>query len=393
MVAKAVVILDPSGKPLSNCVACLSGVYSPLTNTDGYSLFGQLFSAGLTSIIIFANGYKSYVQPVTLSNENQNIIIGGTSTDPMNINLPNLSFSKPSRDSIINVQANFCNLFDAEGWPIFEPFIDELILHNMPKALDWIARLHAAGSTHLTVGFSGGSYNENLGWAPSYPIPGHDWSSDVKGFSEIVNWVKSQGFIPWIKLDTDGIVFDPNGNGVGWQWGIDNFKSVLPLLSEHFEDCLWGTGWDGCFPVWTPDQTLQMIRLLRSILGTKACIETEFGGPPTVGYCHMGGGPADWTSDKLGDLDVFSVELTSYPPDAPRIQETASRLLGPVAKNIDPANLGPFYLAGQKTKVCYMETCAYQIIRKQLTSLDAINIANQGKFYGFTSFGNGLPNV
>jgi hypothetical protein len=390
MAAKAIVVLGPSGLPLANCVGRLNGADSPLTNSDGYALFGQSFMAGPTYLVVFANGFKTYIQPVSLNDQNQNLLVGGNSTDPENINLPPLSFNKPSRDSIINVQANFCNLFDADGWPIFEDFIDWLILNNPTKAEDWVTRLKAAGSTHITLGLSG-DYNGNLGWIDRYPVPSIDWSADIGKFSVILDWVIAHDLIPFMKLNLDGFDFDPTGNGVGYNWGIKNLPTELPKLEKYFKSCLWSTGWDGCFPGWSVAQLLQMLRLLRNILGPDACIDTEFGN----GYSHMGSASGDWAPDKLGILDNFSLEIMTYPPPIIGVQQLASRLLGPNAKNIDQPNVGPYYLKGldKKTNICYFEDIGYQCIRKQATSQDAILAANYGANYGFTSFGNGQPSL
>lgn len=386
--AKAVVIFDPSGAPLPNAIGVLMGNNSPLTNVDGYALFGGDYPSGPTYIIVVANGYKSYIQPLTLTDFNQNIYIGGTSPNPNDINLPALSFNQPSHDSIINVKANFCNLFDATGIPVFDAFIGSLLMSNPLKANDWFVRLKQIGTTHMNVALSI-RYDENLGWAPTYPIAGYDFTNDLVSFAKILNVVINNGFIPIIKLAFDGQAYDPVGWTYGWQWGMDNLQRIKDGLIPFVNTCLWSTGFDGCFPDWTRDQTIQMLQKMRAVLGEQACIDTEFGNE----YCHMGQAGNDWTPDTLGILDCFSIEVMQYPPDVNGLQQVASRLLGPQATNIAPENVGPYYLANltKKINICLYETIAYQCSRKQATSADAIAVANTAAQYGYKSFGNGQP--
>lgn len=393
MTAKAIVVFGQDGNPLAGATAIMNGFYTPLTNQDGYAIFGVGFAAGLTFIIIVANGYKNYIQPINLANLNQNIYIGGKSTNPNDINLPPLSFNKPSRESICNVKANFCNLFDADGIPIFDAFISSLIFNNqIIKSDDWFARLKAANTTHMNVALSI-RYNENLGWAPTYPIDGIDLTKDLDVFSEILLAVQENGFIPIIKLAFDGQSYDSNGWTYGWQWGMDNIERIAKDLSPFIDTCLWSTGFDGCFPDWSRDQTIAMLQKMRAILGEQACIDTEFGNE----YSHMGQGEADWADDKLGILDNFSIEVMQYPPDVNGLSQTAARLLGPAATNIIPEvpMPPPYYLRNttKKVNICLYESIAYQITRKQATEQDAIRVANTCAFYGFKSFGNGQPNV
>jgi len=315
--------------------------------------------------------------------------------------------TNPTRDQIINVKANFCNVFDSEGIPIFDGFIDYLIINDSVKANDWVVKLKAANTTHITLDLSG-NYLENLGWTPLYPIPGMDWSNDLSGFSNIIDWVQNRGFIPIIKLAFDGQGAgpgwnDPIGWTYGWQWGMDNMERIANGLSKHIKKVLWSTGWDGCFPTWTRNQTILMLQHMRKILGPEACIDTEFNGPGSVGYTHMGLGAGDWTPETLGILDNFSIEAT-FSPDVNGIQQVAARLLGSQAKNIEPPNyyagkppsddncfLTQMINLGKKINMCWFEQNAYLFIRKLINENQARDASTTVANYGFTSFGNGQP--
>ena len=295
--------------------------------------------------------------------------------------------SMPERSQIINVRANFCNLRDSDDIPIFEPFISQLILGNGVKADEWANKLKAAGSTHLCLNLSG-DYGEHLGWTVRYPVPGADYTNRISDFSDILDWVIQRGFIPIVKLACDGQGYDPIGMTYGWQWGMNNVPSIISHLSKYIPYCLWSTGWDGCFPNWSPTQTVSFLRMLKAI-DPNINISTEFSGPGSVGYCHLGNGAADWNNNQLDLLDAFEIEVNAYPADEEGVRETATRLLGPNAQNTPQM---PYYLNGKKeVGIIYFETCAYQEIRKQIVPSDAIVAANIGKKYGFTNFGNGIP--
>lgn len=358
-------------------------------NPDGYYLFNSSFEAGSTFVRVIANGMKPALYPITLDGNNQEIHFGVDGGPDNTIHLPGLSFEKPSRDRIINVKANFCNLYDAQGLPIFEDFIDTLIVEDEARAEDWITRLRAAGSTHITVTLSG-DYPEALGWIDRYPIIGKDWTRDLTGFAQCLDWIISRGFIPIVKLATDGLAYDNAGLTYGWKWGMDKLPNILNDLSRFWDSCLWSTGFDGCFPTWSSKQTIQMLRMLKSVMGDKGNIDTEFAGPGSISYCHMGRGAEDWADDQLGLLDCFSLELEVFPAQAEGISQTATRLLGPNAKNCPTT---PYYLANttKKINICFFETVAYWFIHK--VTNDYKTDANLGKFYGFTSFGNGLPDA
>lgn len=92
---KAIMVFGSQGQPLQNVIGILGGVVSPLTNIDGYALLPANFDSKLTTLIIVADGAKTYLKVITLSDFTQNIYIGKVSSNPNDISLPSLSFSKP----------------------------------------------------------------------------------------------------------------------------------------------------------------------------------------------------------------------------------------------------------------------------------------------------------
>lgn len=339
-------------------------------------------------IMVFAPGYAPYSYFAVTGNllefQNETLDITVTLTP---------SFKKPSRSQIINVKANLCNLRDSDDIPIFDIFIASLIRDgNYAKANEWINILKANG-THINIAISG-DYDEYLGWATRYPISGFDFTNDIPAFSSILDYVIQRGLIPIIKLATDGLQYDPAGKTYGWQWGMDNLPIILPKLDKYIPLGMFSTGFDGCFPTWSPEQTIQMLRMLRNVLGPTACIDTEFSGPASESMCyiHLGQGAANWVPDQLGILDNFSLEVLSYPPSDGGIAQTATRLLGPRALNCPQT---PWYLeqmsAIKDINMCFYENGAYQAIRKIITPAQSNSLQDSAKYYGYKSFGNGQP--
>jgi hypothetical protein len=348
-----------------------------ITNQDGYVLFNYMPNDAMVEVFVVCAGYRNYFQQMTLGDSNINYNISLTP-----------SFKKPSRDRIINVKANLCNLYDADNNPIFEPMINWLVLNNPPKAFDWVKRAKDAGSTHYNLAIAC-NYRNN-------PVPGTDFTQDLATFSKIIDWIKAQGLVPIVKLAMDGQRFDPNGLTYGWQWGMDNIERIADGLSKHNDSVLWSTGFDGCFPDWNPNQTIQMLRKMRAVLGNSAQIDTEFAGPPGAwGYIHMGNGGADWAPDKLGILDHFSLEAEAFPiqVDGEGSQEIATRLLGPNCL-IGPQT--PYYLAGLNKYIAidvYETVATWFYNGRVATSQDAIDAANGMTKWGFKCFGNGVPTI
>lgn len=344
-----------------------------ITNNDGYVLFDFMPNNEKVYVTFQCNGYVNLAQDMDLGDSNINYQIH---LSP--------SFNKPSRDRIINVKANLCNLYDADNNPIFEPMINWLVINDRAKAKDWTDRAKANRSTHYNLAIAC-NYRNN-------PVPGLDFTNDLSTFSQIIDWIKSQGLIPIVKLAFDGQGYDPNGFTYGWQWGMDNIDRIANGLSKHIDSVLWSTGFDGCFPDWNPDQTVQMLRRMREVLGTSAQIDTEFAGPGTWGYIHLGNGSSDWTPDKLGILDHFSLEAETFPVDTGvPAQQIATRLLGPNCL-IGPQT--PYYLAGldKTVGINVYETVAYWFYNsREATSEDAIQVATDMAKYGFKCFGNGIP--
>ena len=379
-------IQGPDGSPLAgvvlNATSPTVGPWSGVTDCAGN--FIPMLSAAHYDIRLTKAGYKEMVWPTDLAD-------CGVITQAMEYE--NIT---PTRDKIINVQGNFLNLFDSDDIPIWDIYLATLyVQNNMTKFNEWLNAIRVNGGTHVNLAISY-NYDEQLGWINRYPFPGQDFTLNKWDiFREVVREVRSRGFIPIIKLAMDGQDYDPIGWTHGWNWAMSNMDVLSRETYEFNESALFSTGFDGCFPNWSPAQTKMLLQKMRMNFGEKACIDTEFSGPGTTGYIHMGNGAGDWVPDSLGILDSFSAMSMVIPPDSTGIQQISSRLLGPASKNIDPSNAGPWYLqqmnAIKKINMCMYETCAFDIIRKKANSVQAKQIAQFCNNFGWTSFGNGTP--
>lgn len=379
-----ITILDPNMEPLSgvalNATSPTNGPWNGITNCAGQ--FIPNLAAGHYDIRLSKPGFKEITWPTDLAD-------CGKISQAMEYD--NIT---PSRDKIINVQGNFLNLFDSGDIPIWDIYLATLFVQGNPKYNEWLNILRANNTTHINLAISY-NYQEQLGWTNRYPFDGMDFTRDYDPFRAVVNDIQSKGFIPIIKLAMDGQDFDPVGWTYGWNWAMREMDTLAKELAAFNESALFSTGFDGCFPNWSPAQTKMLLQKMRAEFGDKACIDTEFSGPGTTGYIHMGNGAGDWVPDSLGILDSFSAMSMVIPPDSIGIQQIASRLLGPNSKNIDPSNAGPWYLqqmnAIKKINCGMYETCAFDIIRKKANSVQAKQIAQTCNNYGFQSFCNGQP--
>jgi hypothetical protein len=199
MAAKAIVVLGPSGLPLANCIGRLDGVDSPLTNaTDGYALFPKFFSAGDYSLIVFANGFKTYIQPVSLSDRNQNLIVGGNSTDPMNINLPPLSFNHPSLDVIRHVKGNFGGIIVPElqfGFSNKVLFTPGYVVESAKVRMIIRKRYLDAGFSHFPIN----TYNDTPIYHNYYP----QWDDSL--INQYLEELLDDNIIPMCSLFPDNV--------------------------------------------------------------------------------------------------------------------------------------------------------------------------------------------
>lgn len=316
---------------------------------------------------------------------------------------------KPTREKILAVQGNFCNLHDSKGRVIFTPFI-----MSLPKEEreDWYRILKAARSTHITLAVTYFYHSsENI-----YPIEGRDWRSDLHGWVELVWEAIDYGFIPDIALTQgDGdYLNDPNSDT---RWFMNNGVALMTAIRAAGEDltewCYWRYGWEP-----DPPSCIDCIPKLREACGPTAviCLHLQ------VDYVDPSGeGNAFWMNPRIieAKVDIFAFQCKECHPDhyddygqplwensaiqsADRMFKTGTSMPGAKGhKYFDkPSNsvkehpgaaLGPFYMGPSNPTILFYECQAYHYIRHHFGDDYVQKVSHRAKEFGFTLFGNGVP--
>lgn len=261
----------------------------------------------------------------------------------------------PSRDQVLAVNADFCNLWDSQGRIIFSPFLLTLMDQHDPLADEWFAKFRDAGDTHIVVAVS---YDYR-----SYYIQGRDFHDRMGDFRTYLREIIKRGFIPIIKLGADGQDANPGGGTYGYPWTIAHLHDIIEPLRDLVPYALWDPGWEvagGGGGDWTGIEVTNFGRALRDALG-----------PLGATGLHLGQG----TGYIGNDYDVFL-----WQPAQPLDQN--------VSKNtID----GHYLLANSTIPVVVFEFDAFDAFWGGCRE-DCVR--RNAQFFhdlGFTHFGNGQP--
>lgn len=266
MSAKAVVVKDTRGPVVHAEVTLNAGWTFPLTNKDGYTIYPASLSAQSAYVKVFADGYKPYLQLVSLDGNNQEIHIGGDPNfgPPNTIHLPPLSFKRPllppSREEVCNGQTTQQGLY-----------VRTIRYGQMPwwgacwAWLDTQSRQEAAqqlllnGDTICLIGVpSGGAL---------YPEPNQFYSEDKfpplsSTPAQIRNMVEEAldlGFTAvWLFLGGD------DGGTVGFPIAVAQAQALGPILEDLLDYVMVVPGWDGVWYGYTPDQVAMFSFIARS---------------------------------------------------------------------------------------------------------------------------------
>ena len=305
--AKAVVVLNPAGTPLPNCLALLGGLQSPLTNADGYALWPQPFEAGPTSLIVFANGYPSYVQSVTLSGANENLIVGGTGTPaPGNQNLPPLPVSfKPAPRSY---RGNMCGSRVPGLPPVAGGAADPTLV------LSWfIDRYPSAFRQQIYQTWKQeGQTDVLVSWPDS-----RGFGQSPQQFQATCQELIQNGFFPCVMLCSKD--YDPTDT----QGILNNINPVLPyLLGLVPRACI---GWE--LSLWLSPTVVQELidALAPQFIAAKALMYVHFGagtfawqqpGQPTSAFWNQNVGKLTGIlhqrdpDEDNGDMGMYQARIT-----------------------------------------------------------------------------------
>lgn len=285
------------------------------------------------------------------------------------------------------VRANFCNLTDSTGRPIFS----SCLAAQAPAMQDeWIQRERDAGGTHYAFSIESG-YHDLYGPTINFYTAGRmaEWLTTL-------DRVLAAGLMP--------IVFLSSGDRYP---GADYFRGVLAAIpATYYERVVWVCGWECVKGGWSSAQYLDGNLAIRRALGPAPIMASHL----STGRLSFASNPVEpddpWAGDEMACWRYgwesigghpFAVFLYQSPvPDEPfdpylpgswgeRAREVIDRLLG----GRPPA---PDWFAGiRRPTAIWYEATAFTFIRGQSTSDDARAVARDAQSLGYQGFGNGLP--
>lgn len=157
-------------------------------------------------------------------------MLGGVTPIPVPPAVP-----RPTHADVVFVQANFCNLSDSKGRPMFDPFLLSL---PPEEREDWYRIHRDNGSTHLYIA-PNVHYDE---YTNRYGIPPSETLHDPAAFRAYVEEVLShpsatgRGFVPIIFMDEGGA--HPRSRiDTYWAPLLEALRDVLPY-------CIIVAGWE-----------------------------------------------------------------------------------------------------------------------------------------------------
>ena len=347
----------------------------------------------------------------------------------------------PARDQIINVRADFCNLYDRDGLVINEGYLPSLMATpgEEGRVSDWLQRIHAAGGTHVVVmGWGGSGAPDYAGGYPGGAIRFVDFMNPAVGLGKLkeilIRLIRDEHLTPIFFMAADGqtarsgLPHAGSGGAYGWTWFVNNVGSVIQQLRDLpgpdiTPYILWTPGFElsislpgfhtGNAGDHTPDQIQQEFAALRQAIGPGAQIASHLGA-----YIHVGHANADWLGPGLKEVDSILLEFDGNAARSwmkPRtegstrcgIEQLAARTLGP-AMTFTPGSPcdgrnPPYYLSkptdrGRRAVIAF-ETVAYPASHPSPGFKDTASCATdcQIAFHnylwtlGFRHFGNGYP--
>ena len=359
--------------------------YLGSTGADGRVSFAVPVGFGpATHLWVTASGFVDYSASATVAPGPVSLVVTLTAAEP-----PPPSFT-PTREQMTRVMANFCNLHDSTGRPIFS----SSLAAQAPEMQDeWISREKAAGGTHYVLSIKTGY--------TSYP-PIVDFFLDGR----MAEWLTTLDRVLAARLTP--VVFLHSGDGYP---GLDYFRNVLSQIpASYYPRVVWVAGWETVRGGWTSRQFRDSHDALRALLGPDAILAAHlspgrlsFASNPVEADDPWGGDEVacyrtGWGSDRRGQhpFDVLLYQTDPYRPGdvfttdegkGERAEEVATRVLGTHVKGAPDWFAG---LAKRPTLIAF-ETVAYHYIRGNGDDAFARVVATFFQRLGYRGFGNGLP--
>lgn len=339
MAAKAVIVADANGTPLVDAEVTLvigdQHEIMPLTNTDGYSLSTLPWTEGSGYLKVVASGYYSYLQLVTVDDENQNIMVGADGGGDNAVHLPPVlkasgsSFPNyPTRDQVCDIFCGFQGIFvNTNQFGVIRAFGPEAGALSDIDTINYCEQMKAFGFTHVEFAISW-QYNER---DYQYPVPGMDLAYDLQEVCRRCDLIIRQGMFIKFSLAGDGMSVnedpapgeynDPQGWTYGYQWAMINLERIIWCLEDYQGHDLtkfiaFVPGYDGVFYGWGPPNEKPDLQPTRVIEFGRHFRQIKPDGylvlEHTTGDIPIGGGTRDWETN--GPLDAYDSLLSEFDP-------------------------------------------------------------------------------
>ena len=317
-------------------------------------------------------------------------------------------------ESLLQVQANFCNLTDAQGRVIFTPFLATLWDQgDLASVADWLERMRAAGTTHVVL-----APHYEYHSAMPYPIAGDDFRTRPAKFHELLEYLLAQpsadgrGFRPIVMLSDDF-------SEVGQYW-----PTLLPALRDLSPYVIFVPAWEPVGPggAWSSAMLSQALARMHELLPAGHFF---YHGTPDRGTFSSHPLEADdpWRGDEVGAWSshggelfegfLFQTEHGDYverPGCGRNVDDGSGRglrygqcwanrwddVVARLGAGLCTDDYGHGSPCGwRKVRVVLFETVAFEYFRKQTDTDNANRIAREGlaicQHYGVTcGFGNGV---
>lgn len=308
--------------------------------------------------------------------------------------VPNLDYAlepvalpRPSRADMLNVRANFCNIYDpTNGLPMFTAYF--------PVKQNWLQPLVDAGSTHVTL-------SPECAY-PGYWVPPFDWRDRPQDFAACVTKItqtvgaNGKALTPIVFLDNGGPDPLPRIQRY-WPNLINALRSASVL-----DRCILVPAWEPVQGDWSSYALSEALKFLKALAPDNLI---GWHGSPTrwVGSSNpvepndpWQGGESDFYKSHGGEF----IDICFYQAQAKSVFQGAcnpadddcwlNRWTDGVIR------LGNGVNGWRILPICLAEGPAYTFTRKQSTPEQARQWATNGdllaKSYGVTvSFMNGLP--
>ena len=343
------------------------------TNADGYVAFRAVAKAPVqVTVAVSAAGYLDYSGVYTFWAQNQDVQIALQLT------------SAPRRPAPALHHGNFCNLWDAKGRIMFDPYIAAL---SAEDRADWYARHRQAGSTHLVLSPSC-AYNPE-----PWPGANFDWLDQPERFAALVREVLATpaadglGFMPVIILDSG----DP-----GFRERMQtSWRPIRAAIGVDAADCRVVPGWELVkASTVTSKEYSDALQFLRALdwphiwahlsVERAACSSN----PLEPDDPWQGGESACWKSHGGEFVEGLLYQATvNGPTDLAWLDRWESDVLPRLCGGLNGWRI---------MQTVFFEGPAYRCYRGQMTSADAAWIAAQAQAaatrQGFVvGLGNGIP--